>query len=276
MTLQSDAAERYLDLMKQCLTRYLFIDEEVRPLEYVGWRRALYDPLRRVLADRGMVVGRVGGDRTDREVGRGRPNHAETMAGLARLDNVQHCVTDVVRQGVPGDLIETGVWRGGTSILMRAVLAALGDRERRVWVADSFQGLPTPDELRYPPDGDLEVDLDLPWLKVSLDEVRANFARYKLLDQQVSFLEGWFKDTLPEAPIERLAVMRLDGDMYESTTDALTALYPKLSVGGYAIVDDYGCFAACREAVHDYREAHGITEEIVKIDWTGVYWKKLS
>jgi O-methyltransferase len=69
-------------------------------------------------------------------------------------------------------------------------------------------------------------------------------------------------------------VLRLDGDLYESTMDALTALYPKLSPGGYAIVDDYGAIPACRQAVHDYRDAHGITEPIQEVDWTGAYWQR--
>jgi DNA modification methylase len=76
------------------------------------------------------------------------------------------------------------------------------------------------------------------------------------------------------APIEELSVIRLDGDWYESTMDGLVNLYPKLSVGGYLIVDDYGCVPACRQAVHDYRDSHGITEEIRSIDWTGIFWQR--
>jgi len=90
----------------------------------------------------------------------------------------------------------------------------------------------------------------------------------------VRFLKGWFRDTLPAAPIERLAVLRLDGDMYQSTMDTLVNLYPKVSQGGYVIVDDYGAIPACRQAVNDYRAANGITEEIRDIDWTGIFWQK--
>ena len=293
--------ERYLNLLKQCLTRYLFIDEEVHGPFGWGWKRTLYSPVDRFLGKRGLRLLREGGSAPAREVGRDRPTHAETMIGLRRLDNIQMCVTDVVRTGVPGDLIETGVWRGGATIFMRATLAALGDTDRRVWVADSFQGLPRPDADRYPADAQLDRRLRMMsktglsilnsdrvarmsetiWnrlhdtvLEVTIDDVKSNFARYGLLDQQVEFLVGWFADTLPSAPIEKLAVLRLDGDLYESTMDALSALYPKLSVGGYVIVDDYGCIDACRMAVHDYREAHGIKDEIKSIDWTGVYWKR--
>ena len=107
-----------------------------------------------------------------------------------------------------------------------------------------------------------------------MEEVKKNFANYALLDDQVQFLVGWFSDTLPKAPIERLAVMRLDGDMYESTMDSLTYLYPKLSICGYIIIDDYLAIPACRKAVEDYRSQNGITDEIHTIDWSGVFWKK--
>jgi O-methyltransferase len=110
-------------------------------------------------------------------------------------------------------------------------------------------------------------------LAVGVDEVRSNFARYGLLDDQVRFLEGWFADTLPSAPIERLAVLRLDGDMYASTMDALEPLYPKVSPGGFVIVDDYA-LPGCRRAVDEYRARDGIDEPIVDIDGMGVFWRR--
>jgi O-methyltransferase len=207
-----------------------------------------------------------------REFGLDWPEHAETMAGLRRLTNLRELACAVVEEDIPGDLIETGVWRGGSAILMRAVLGACGDEQRRVWVADSFSGLPSPSP-DYPADAGLDYSHERV-LAVSADQVRANFQRYGLLDERVRFLEGLFKDTLPGAPIERLSLMRLDGDLYESTMDALTALYPRLSPGGFCIIDDYGALEACRRAVHDFRTAHGIADPIVPIDWTGVYWRR--
>ena len=165
------------------------------------------------------------------------------------------------------------MWRGGSTIFMRAVLKAHGVSDRVVWVADSFEGLPRPNEAQYPQDtGD--VLYSHKELAVSLEQVKANFRRYDLLDEQVRFLKGWFRDTLPDAPIKELAVLRLDGDMYESTMDALRSLYPKLAPGGYLIVDDYGAIPACRRAVTDFREAQGIHEPIETIDWTGVWWRR--
>jgi hypothetical protein len=197
---------------------------------------------------------------------------AETMIGLPRLDNLDECIRAVISDGIPGDLMECGVWRGGAAIFMRAALEAYGDSERSVWMADSFQGVSRPDPAAFPED----VGLDL-WkyahLAVPREQVEANFARYGLLDDRVRIIEGWFRDTLPTAPVESLAVLRLDGDMYESTFVALEALYDKVSPGGFVIVDDYH-LEPCRLAVEDFRGDKKIDEPVVPIDWTGVYWRK--
>jgi hypothetical protein len=209
---------------------------------------------------------------TLREVGHDWPKLAHTMIGQKRLSSLRSCVEDVIADDVPGDFIETGVWRGGACILMRGILAAHGITDRTVWVADSFEGLPAPDEEKYPEDSGANWN-EAKELAVSLEEVRDTFDRYGLLDDKVQFLKGWFKDTLPAAPIEKLAIARLDGDLYESTWDGLTNLYPKLSVGGYLIIDDYS-LPMCKQAVIDYRDEHDITEAIQVIDWTGVYWRR--
>jgi O-methyltransferase len=196
------------------------------------------------------------------------------MIGLKRLDNLHACIEAVIRGQIQGDLIETGVWRGGACIFMRAALNVYGDQNRKIWVADSFEGLPRPDGRYQQDEGDLH------WthseLVVSLDQVKANFSRYGLLDDRVCFLKGWFKDTLPRAPIERLAILRLDGDMYSSTMDALVNLYPKLSCGGFAIIDDFYAVETCRKAVNDFRESNNIHEAILPIDPSAVYWRKTA
>jgi O-methyltransferase len=249
----ADPATLYLDLLKRALTRIAFEDETLIPEN----------------ADRIPLPL----DRERRAEGRDWPVHAETMIGLKRLDQLQEAVETVLAERVPGDLIETGVWRGGACIFMRALLAAHGDTARTVWVADSFGGLPAPDAATYPADEGMDWS-QISELAVPLEHVRKNFRRYRLLDDQVQFLAGWFRDTLPAAPIERLAVLRLDGDLYESTIVALESLYPKLSPGGFAIVDDYGAIAACRQAVNDFRAERSITEPMIEIDWTGIYWRK--
>jgi hypothetical protein len=196
------------------------------------------------------------------------------MIGRKRLDNVQELLEQILVNSIPGDLIETGVWRGGTTIFMRAMLEAYGVTDRKVFAADSFHGIPPINPDKYPADKAHEGMDKLEILtNNSLAQVRENFRRLGLLDDQVVFLEGWFKDTLPDIETERLALIRLDGDLYESTMDALINLYPKLSQRGYVIIDDM-CLEGCVKAVEDFRASAEITDQIVPIDWTGIYWQK--
>ena len=267
----SNAVELYLDLMKKSLVNSIYGDAERVPAKP---RNAVFRTLMKACEKRGMqIVEPKVFDIEIRSEGLDWPPFAHTMIGLKRLDNLQSCVERVLADNVPGDLIETGVWRGGAAIFMRAILKVYAVTDRCVWVADSFEGLPSPSADKYPADRDLRLH-ELTELAVSLEQVRTNFERYGLADDQVRFLKGWFRDTLPNVDIQKLAVVRLDGDMYESTMDALNNLYPKLSAGGFLIVDDYGAVPACRSAIQDFRKAHGITEEIHHIDWTGIYWRR--
>lgn len=264
------ARDLYIDLMKKCLSFALWEgkDGSIKPSRSPA-------VIRRAKQVVGQMLGAAGKQPNfqARVEGRDWPVLAHTMIGFKRLDNVQHCVEHVIKNGIPGDLIETGVWRGGSTIFMRSILKAYGVTDRTVWVADSFQGLPPPDAKNYPADRK-DSHHKQSDLAVSVEQVQANFEKYGLLDDQVRFLKGWFKDTLPTAPIKKLAVARLDGDMYESTMDGLKALYPKLSPGGFLIVDDYGAVPACKKAVEDYRKEHNITEEMQSIDWTGAFWQR--
>ena len=275
----------YLELLKRCLLDLLHADDPLAglaPAEVVhrpGLGRALLRLANRALRRIGLgLVASTRAEHADRrmllqfrEEGHDWPARAHTMIGRKRLDHLQACVETVLRERIPGDLIETGVWRGGSVILMRGVLAAYADTARRVWVADSFRGLP-------PPDGKWQIDArsrlhEVKFLAVSRAQVEQNFQAYGLLDERVQFLEGWFEDTLPGAPIEQLSVLRLDGDMYRSTISVLEALYDRVSPGGFIIVDDYA-LPPCRAAITDFRAARNITTPIETIDWTGVFWRK--
>jgi O-methyltransferase len=268
----------YLDLLKKCLTRSIFPDT-YRPLHRpsrnqhpVAW--LFYPAFAAMLERTGFKLYRYAKfDPIARSEGRDWPAEADTMIGLKRLDNLHACIEAVIRDRVLGDFIETGVWRGGACIFMRAALNVYGDQNRKVWVADSFEGLPKPDGRYQQDEGDIQ-HWTFSMLAIPLDQVKANFSRYGLLDDRVCFLKGWFKDTLPRAPIDRLAILRLDGDMYSSTMDTLASLYPKLSSGGFAIIDDYGADEACRKAVTDFRESNKINDPIQPIDWGSVYWRK--
>jgi len=251
-----EAAELYLDLLKRTLTNTIFStepDTESDTLRYVGAAIAHY-----------------------------QQSSAVSMLPLVRMDNLQTCALDVVERGVPGDFIETGVWRGGATIFMRAVLKVLNVTDRVVWVADSFEGLPEPDAEKFPLEAkafkSAAMTKHYKHLAVGLEEVERNFAAYGMLDDKVKFLKGWFKDTLPSAPIERLAIMRLDGDYYESTRDALINLYDKLSVGGYVIIDDYGedTWTYCQKAVEEFRTDRGILDPLVRVDKPCAFWRKTT
>jgi O-methyltransferase len=237
----------YLDLLETALTGMLTEDPSMAP-----WTEDGFDPIRR-------------------ELGRDWPARSQTMIGVARMRNLRILCERALAEDIPGDLIETGVWRGGACIYMRGILAAHGDLTRRVFVADSFRGLPPANPSQYPAD-EGDAHNTYAQLAVSRAEVEENFRRYGLLDERVVFLEGWFKDTLPSAPIDRLSVLRLDGDMYESTIQVLDALYGKVSPGGYVIIDDY-ILKPCAKAVDHFRATHGITAPLNDVDEAAVWWR---
>lgn len=278
-------ADSYLNLLMDSLTDFHRVDSpwaNAMPLaiyrERSAWKRMRNRVVRRVLRSMNLDAVRLDkrtaeARRLDRALGLDWPPYADTMIGVARLRNLRTLIDTLVRDGVPGDLVETGVWRGGAVAFMRAVLGAHGVADRRIWACDSFAGLPPPASDRYPADfGDRHHEFG--FLAVSLDEVKANIAKYGLLDHVIEFVPGWFEDTLAQLPCERIALLRLDGDMYGSTMCALEALYPRLSAGGYVIVDDYQ-LAPCRAAVTDFRRAEGITAPIVNIDGSGAYWQRV-
>lgn len=266
-------AELYLDLLKRCLTRSLFAKPQVRqtinPRSF--YLRAANKLIKAILSPLNLELVRL--QRTSMidyeestHEARTRIEDAETMVGIKQLDQMQAAVADVIKRNISGDLLEAGVWRGGMTIFMRGILKAWGENNRKVWVVDSFEGLPQP-----------QVD-SFGWqkgdMRVSFDEVKENFDRYGLGDDQVVFVKGWFDETLPTAGIEKLAVLRVDADLYESTKTVLNNCYSKLSVGGYAIFDDYQNLKDCRRAIDEYRQEHHITDPIIPIDKRAVYWVK--
>lgn len=267
----------YLDLMKRALSFTLWPEPPILITTF-NYRRSFFKRLLVSIISKSLHKTKLQVVQTrdflenQRIEGQIWPGYADTMIGLKRLDNLQHCMETVLREGVEGDMVETGVWRGGACIFMSAVLAAYGVEDRKIFVADSFEGLPEPDIEKCPADKGDKLHGDT-YLAVSKEDVENNFRKYGLLDNNIVFLKGWFKDTLPQAPIEKLSILRLDGDMYSSTMESLENLYPKLSIGGFCIIDDYA-LKGCKSAVDDYRAKHAIDSEMKEIDWTGRYWKK--
>jgi O-methyltransferase len=241
--------ELYLDLMAKALTGMIYGDP---PIAVFGWKK--FNPL-------------------DRERGTDWPSQAYSMVGQKRMNNFRVLIERVIKERVSGDIIETGVWRGGACIMARAVLKAYGVTDRKVILADSFEGLPPPNGKTYPADKGATWHKMAP-LAVSLEHVQENFKKFDFIDDQVVFLKGWFKDTMPLVKSKEIAVLRLDGDMYESTITVLDALFDKVTRGGWVIVDDYDWVPACKQAVTDFLLRRKLSPEILPIDGVGVYFQK--
>ena len=289
----SDIASKYIELLKASLLNELYVENEARilhtfitrlngaPVNFNDYfnigqsQPALVRSLREAkLAGNTITLLHKMPDGSNREAHelRNLIELSHSMIGRKRLDNLQQCMETVLAENIAGDFIETGIWRGGACIFMRGVLAAYEVTDRTIWAADSFEGVPPP---TWPQDAGFDISRDvLPVLAVPVEEVQQLFQRYGLLDDKVKFLKGWFKDSLPVAPIERLAILRLDGDLYESTMTALQPLYDKVSTGGFVIVDDYGSCPPCKRAIDDFRSERGITAALQVIDRQSVFWRK--
>eukprot|EP01023_Acetabularia_acetabulum_P041946 TRINITY_DN4112_c0_g1_i13.p2 TRINITY_DN4112_c0_g1~~TRINITY_DN4112_c0_g1_i13.p2 ORF type:complete len:322 (+),score=51.71 TRINITY_DN4112_c0_g1_i13:138-1103(+) len=211
-----------------------------------------------------------------RKYGLGRPVYGLTMVGWVRLVNIHQQLLRVMNEGIEGDFLEAGVWRGGSSIVAKSVISAFEGKDRKVHVVDSFQGLPAPRKHFENKDTDGYSKLD--YIRVSQEHVQANFQRYGLLDEQVQFHKGFFNVSLSQFrkdnPSAKIAFLRLDGDMYESTTDILYNVYDFVPVGGTVVVDDWGLKTA-RDAFMDFFQHHGVElEKMTKIDTTAAYMIK--
>lgn len=252
----TDCRELYLELMIKTILNLIYED----PCD-LGWESTLNHKFH--------LPSRV--------YGLDWPSVAHSMIGYHRLKNIQQLSETVFRENIQGDFIETGVWRGGACIFMQSVLKAYNQTHRNVWVVDSFEGLPKPNIELYPEDKDNDLSIH-PQLAVSLEQVKENFRKYDLLHHNVKFLKGWFKDTLPDAPIDKIAILRLDGDYYESTMDSLNNLYHKVVNGGFIIIDDaYAPNQGALYAVNDFLIKNKILvppENVIKIDEHAVYWRK--
>jgi O-methyltransferase len=274
--MDSNAKSAYLELLKKDLIDHQNIGSmEYHPLSIVNpnWKTFFLYPLDRFLRKRNFSINKlIYVDKEKRMNGMDWPANAKTMIGYKRLSNIEGCIRAIVKDNIEGDLIEAGVWRGGATIFMKAVLNELNITDKIVWLADSFQGLPKP-KKEFTVDRVSKLHKQR-ILTVSKKEVENNFRHYDLLDNKVKFIEGWFDETLPDAPIDKLSLLRLDGDLYESTIIALESLYPKLTTGGFIIIDDYNAFEFCKKAVLDYRLTYNIKEEIIEIDKEAVFWRK--
>lgn len=273
-------ATLYLDLLKRSILNEIYLDDELRILYLRSCLEGTqsFDPavlhdIRNLRRDdyNELASSRSVGQFLRRNIHNSGYNHS--MIGRARLNSLHQCLDLVRQENIPGDLIECGVWRGGACIFMAGYLEAYSIPGRRVYVADSFEGLPKPSS---PFDAGLDLSQDgFPELAVSLFEVQENFAVYGLDGPKVHYLKGWFKDTLPTLSVQQFSLLRLDGDLYESTMDILENLYDKVAPGGIVIVDDYGAIEVCRQAVDAFFSSRGLPLPALEmIDWTGAWFRK--
>ena len=285
--MQSELTQSYIDLLKKSLLNEVYLENELR-IQYLAkqlsqkkrfWEskthKVDYHTLHHIKDIfpedyKKLINGRAVGDHLDQNLQ--HLVYAHSMIGRKRMDNIEECVKIILDENISGDLMECGVWQGGAGIFMRGLLKAYGNTNKKVWLADSFDGLPPP-EIKED-EGLFITKNEVPGIAVSLETVKQNFRTYDLLDEQVYFLKGWFKDSLKNAPVEQLSLLRLDGDLFESTMTALEDLYHKVTLGGFIIIDDYGALVQCKAAVDQFREQNMITTPMQTIDWTGVYWRK--
>lgn len=227
-------------------------------------------PLKDIVERVQGCLGIINGKEDMRLEGHGVPANGYSMVGMYRLEQIEKALEKCEEEGIPGDFIECGVWRGGVCMFAAAFYKTHGIN-RKVYVADSFQGVPAPEDPK-----DIGMQLHLQdHLKVSREQVEANFDKYGLLSDNIVFVEGWFKDTIPHLE-NNWSICRLDGDLYQSTKVCLDRLYPQLNEGGYMVIDDYGCIDRARLAVTDFVEENRLNVDLQKIDWTGVFWRKTA
>jgi cephalosporin hydroxylase len=264
-------ASRYLDLVKGAVLDEHYLENELRIQHLMAHiagekdlsRKALRDPAGYLPEDmRRLAQARESGELPNSSAnGEAQNVLALTQVGRKRLDHLERCL-DMVRDGrVEGDVVDCGTGRGGTSIFLAAYLAGYELFGRRLWVADRFGGGTAPEE--HGP----------AWFEPDLNAVRDGFARFNLLDERVHFLQGAPGETLAEAPIEGIALLRIDRQEPEEVSAILRATYDRVRPGGFVVIDDYGS-DACAAAVEAFRSERGIDAELERIDWSASYWRK--
>jgi hypothetical protein len=198
-----------------------------------------------------------------------RKVYPNTMVGYARLANTHDLARLAERDGLPGAFVECGVWKGGCAAVMAWVARQAGSG-RSTWLFDSFEGLPEPTEEDGARAWEYVAGCAAP--QEAAEELL--FARLKIDPRSVHVVKGWFQDTLPacKSEIGPIAILRVDGDFYESTRCCLEHLYEQTVQGGYVIIDDYGYWAGCRKATDEFLES--IDVELRVIDEEGRFFIK--
>jgi cephalosporin hydroxylase len=277
---QAEAAVRYLRLLKGAVLNEHYLEQEVRIDHLVRSIDDDFSPSARNLRDPAREMKeRTRSLRAARRVGRLKDDEGEratyfpyTAMGRVRLDDLETRLDTIRTESVRGDLVEIGAGRGGAGVFLRGYLDAYDMLEPHVWVADEFRATPA----GHDPRGEstpLGGGPGFPDLLADLTDVREAFDRFDLLDQRVHFLQGPPAETLPEAPTERVALVRIGEVDPEQAIAGLDAVYDRITLGGYVVVDRYAS-PALQAAVDAFRERHGVVDPIERIDFAGACWRK--
>ncbi|MGQ0577424.1 MAG: TylF/MycF/NovP-related O-methyltransferase [Betaproteobacteria bacterium] len=204
-----------------------------------------------------------------------------TMTSDQRVAALCDAVRYVVSNRVPGDIVECGVWKGGSMMAVARTLLELGERTRDLRLFDTFEGMTAPTGQDVALTGESAADLmaastdredaDSVWCRAPLDVVRQAMASVGYDGSKIHYIKGRVEDTIPDSAPGRIALLRLDTDWYESTRHEMIHLFPRLSVGGVLILDDYGHWLGARRAVDEYLQEHNVPLFLQKIDYTGRY-----
>ncbi|MFD7967768.1 TylF/MycF/NovP-related O-methyltransferase [Streptomyces clavifer] len=196
-----------------------------------------------------------------------------TMTSPERLNALVLATRHIVRHGIPGDIVECGVWRGGSMQACAKTLLSLGETGRDLYLFDTYEGMtpPTAEDLRR--DGKPARELldaqgrDRPiWAVASLEDVRAGFEDVPYPKERVHYVRGKVEDTVPEQAPDRISILRLDTDWYASTRHELRHLYSRLVSGGVLLIDDYGYWQGSRQAVDEFLEETGEQLLLLRMD----------
>jgi O-methyltransferase len=195
-----------------------------------------------------------------------------TMTSPERIYALAQAVRYVVRHKIPGDVVECGVWRGGSMMAVARLLLQLGETDRHLYLFDTFEGMtaPTEKDLHYSgiPAAEFWKKQEK-WCHSPIDEVRHNLLQTDYDPDRVHFIKGRVEETIPEKSPEQISLLRLDTDWYESTRHELVHLFPRLCPGGVLLLDDYGWWRGARQATDEYIEKHDARLLLNRIDATG-------
>lgn len=200
-----------------------------------------------------------------------------TMTSPERIFALREGIKHIVRHQIPGEIVECGVWKGGSMMAAAMTLQELGATNRDLYLFDTFEGMPAPGEEDVTLDNEPAEELlsksdkesSAIWAYSTLEEVKRNLLSTEYPESRLFFIKGRVEETIPESAPCQIALLRLDTDWYESTYHELVHLYPRLSSGGVLIIDDYGHWKGARKAVDQYAEENNLRLLLSRIDYTG-------